>query len=609
MSEVSAAAHPGGTSGVTATKPTQACKTEKCEIRINIGIFFDGTGNNQDWVENGSVNWRAGIKNWWNNKPKNKKTQLQQRADSNVARLFRSYPDDPSDGYFRLYVPGLGTPFPEISEGESYKDDEGKGTGMGFGAGGDGRINYGMLHVLNSMFAAVSVGNQKFIKPAAIKALCREGFNPNLKQDQKDALKPFGLDGKGGLLMDTFHGGNRKDFYKEQLKKLAKKIEMCPKPQLKEVFIDVFSFSRGAAQARVFCNWMNEQFVGDKLAGVATTIRFVGLFDSVAAVGLGPTVTRFTDGHQSWGDAQYLRIPKRVKHCEHYVASHENRGAFSLEDVRVGSSMPDNCRQYRFPGMHSDVGGGYSPLDQGRPVSKKDSAKLSQVPLKYMYEAAEAAKVPLDKELAVKKGGWDCYEIDPAMQAAYDAFLAANGDADKALKDCMMDYLAWRIQIRNRFAELKSVANAAADDREDLIGANQILIDDVALMLEHSTIDAQIAAARNGHSNNQNIEKLRQKKRHQEARINEMSPHAKEIMQRAKSYRAITAAEATLFANYCHDSYAGFKPFDAPVAAGIDAPGTWETEGYLRYRTRYAGNDKRLAMQTSPANDKQTQTA
>ncbi len=39
MSEISAAAHPGSTTGITATKPTQARSSEKCEIRINIGIF------------------------------------------------------------------------------------------------------------------------------------------------------------------------------------------------------------------------------------------------------------------------------------------------------------------------------------------------------------------------------------------------------------------------------------------------------------------------------------------------------------------------------------------------------------------------------------------
>ena len=90
--------------------------------------FFDGTGNNQDWVEDGA-----------------QATQLQRRKDSNVARLFRAYPSKPSKGYFRAYVPGVGTPFSDIGEAQS------RSMGAAFGAGGDGRINFGLLHVINAV--------------------------------------------------------------------------------------------------------------------------------------------------------------------------------------------------------------------------------------------------------------------------------------------------------------------------------------------------------------------------------------------------------------------------------------------------------------------------
>lgn len=76
-----------------------------------------------------------------------------------------------------------------------------------------------------------------------------------------------------------------------------------------------------------------------------------------------------------------------------------------------------------------------------------------------------------------------------------------------------------------------------------------------------------------------------------------LSATAAEVVARANSWRQLTLAEHELFANYCHDSYAGFKPFDAPVVAGIDAPGTWEPEGYLRYRVRFEGNDTRLTQE------------
>jgi hypothetical protein len=52
---------------------------------------------------------------------------------------------------------------------------------------------------------------------------------------------------------------------------------------------------------------------------------------------------------------------------------------------------------------------------------------------------------------------------------------------------------------------------------------------------------------------------------------------------------------ARLFRYLCHDSYAGFRPFDAVRPLGIDIiPGSWEAQGYLRYRRRYEGNDRQI---------------
>ena len=116
MNVIQAAAHPGNTAGVTATYPTLECRAEACEVRAHIGVFFDGTGNNQDWKEQREVNWRKGLVHWWQGHRANEKTQLEMQCDSNVARLFRAYPNVPELGYFRVYVPGVGTPFRDIGE-------------------------------------------------------------------------------------------------------------------------------------------------------------------------------------------------------------------------------------------------------------------------------------------------------------------------------------------------------------------------------------------------------------------------------------------------------------------------------------------------------------
>jgi hypothetical protein len=377
---------------------------------------------------------------------------------------------------------------------------------------------------------------------------------------------------------------------------------------LVEVFIDVFGFSRGAAQARTFCTWLDAFFQGDRLAGVRAHIRFVGLFDTVSAAGVGASVTSFTDGHQGWGDAPYMRIPARVRHCEHYAAMHENRSAFPLEDIRQEGVMPPRTRQFRFPGMHSNVGGGYSPLDQGRGPGRQDSEKLSQIPLNRMFEAAVAAKVPLNKRLAIEQSRWDCYAIAPSLQKAYDEFVSANGAGGRRMKDCLMDYLTWRIRVRDYFAQLPATLRASENDRADLIGANTTLIKDYADVQAAATIDKRLADAEKKHSaissNHGEIDSLRKEKKRLRSAMSSLSATAAEVVSRANAWRQLTLAEHTLFAEYCHDSYAGFKPYEAPLAVGVDLPGTWEPEGYLRYRVRFEGNDTRLTQ--IPPQDTQT---
>lgn len=50
----SIAAHPiGATPGIKPVLPSCAPQAHRCEMALHIGLFFDGTGNNQDWIEPG----------------------------------------------------------------------------------------------------------------------------------------------------------------------------------------------------------------------------------------------------------------------------------------------------------------------------------------------------------------------------------------------------------------------------------------------------------------------------------------------------------------------------------------------------------------------------
>src|SRR6476619_920266 len=89
---------------INRVEPIRSTDCSKCEGNIHIGMFFDGTNNNRDV-----------------DRPK--------LAHTNIARLFDAYLEQPQKGYFRGYIPGVGTAFPEIRErGES---DIGSAFGIG----------------------------------------------------------------------------------------------------------------------------------------------------------------------------------------------------------------------------------------------------------------------------------------------------------------------------------------------------------------------------------------------------------------------------------------------------------------------------------------------
>jgi uncharacterized protein (DUF2235 family) len=99
------------------------------------------------------------------------------------------------------------------------------------------------------------------------------------------------------------------------------------------------------------------------------TIRFVGVWDTVAAYG-GPII-EITRGIDNWIYALSMpdyRLSPRVQCARHALAIDDERDAFHplLWDevyegnlVKVGSVTEERLQQVWFTGMHADVGGGY----------------------------------------------------------------------------------------------------------------------------------------------------------------------------------------------------------------------------------------------------------
>lgn len=566
-------AHPlGATPGIEPISEAQAPRAHLCEMSLHIGLFLDGTGNNQDWVEKGFS-----------------ATQLERRKDSNVARLFRAYPDSSADGLFPMYVPGVGTPFDKIGEYEP------SALGAACGAGGDGRINYGLLHVINSIHSTISPNGRLYAEEPSILALCRNGRLPSnlepgeeatwlARPEDAAALRAVKMGRIGGLLLDAAgQAPQRTQFFKRACAHIAQKMKDHPTPHITEIFIDVYGFSRGATAARTFCNWLLEFFEGETLCGRPAKIRFLGLFDTVASVGV-PASTGLAAGHLSWADAPWLRIPQRVKNCVHHVAMHENRASFPVELVRQNGVLPPRCFEFMFPGMHSDVGGGYAPGDQGKGPRSRDDEKLSQLPLEAMYEASIAAKVPLKKDIATSRSH-DPFSVADNVRQACTAFMAAN-QTEKTLREWLLDYQVWRHRSLSRIRELGWHGRADRADRDNILGASKELQKDIDALNHLASLPSD-----------RHVAPRMQDPREQRARarVARLSDEARHIHQQLLAAPPVSEAAASLFADYCHDSFAGFRPYDQFKILGIDVlPGSWEPEGYLRWRRRFEGDDKQL---------------
>lgn len=533
---------------IVAVEPTLLTDCAKCEGNLNLGLFFDGTNNNMH-------------------------ADLDKFKDSNVARLFRSYLDKPVKGYYCRYIPGVGTRFPEIRE-------EGKSSlGNGFAIGCEERVLFGLLWVINAIHRA-AFNEQEFFNPAQVTALCCcQSINSSIvRSDDHAALASLGLE-NGLRVPDTIGEGMRTTILKDQIKRLEKKL-VKGRPILKECFIDIFGFSRGAAEARVFCHWLDDLLVDGKLAGIIVHFRFVGLMDTVASAGFWSSLvagtTGLDGGHSGWADARFLRIPASVKNCVHMVAMHELRKNFPLDTITVDGVLPSHCQEFAYPGAHSDVGGGYQPGDlgisKGKDVYQGDALKLAQIPLNHMLECAIASGAPMNKDLASTEVNTAPFAIDPRVQKAYDDFLTTSTLKPRAVHEWLQPYLNWRWEVRARYASLDHVRNANKTDAALLIKYNGYLLADAQLLdaPANRSLLSRFSPLHNAMAVTQSLSRAT------------LDAEAPTVLAIAKAAAPTSLELHRMFDHFVHDSLAGFDLH------------AMELTGYWRYRKGFLGSPKRL---------------
>ncbi|MDN3378502.1 MULTISPECIES: DUF2235 domain-containing protein [unclassified Pseudoalteromonas] len=165
--------------------------------------------------------------------------------------------------------------------------------------------------------------------------------------------------------------------------------------EIKICLIDVFGFSRGAAQARAFVNQVNAIYKNNPhyWGGIKPVIRFVGLFDSVASTG--------GDGdnnHSEFYANDELDYPVNLNLASssagfvtHLAAFDEMRDKFPLSSLRTrNKQLLANQREIELPGVHSDIGGGYGSVE-------------TTILYPWQYIAGQAGEPEHDKELAQLK--------------------------------------------------------------------------------------------------------------------------------------------------------------------------------------------------------------
>ncbi|WP_244198932.1 T6SS phospholipase effector Tle1-like catalytic domain-containing protein [Janthinobacterium svalbardensis] len=438
-----------------------------CSIPVKVGLFFDGTNNNLERDKNGV---RTGVLDPKTKKPTSINNVVVDASDashSNVARLFSSFSSDKrSAGYFRYYIPGVGTPFKEI--GELTESDEGKA----FAAGGQSRIIWGLLQVVNSLHAIIDAKGNPLYKDDQAGEFARTYDNA---VGRKKVAHPS--TGRERFMTHS-------EWFAEHIEKLRAAMAAQPRPYIPSLTLSVFGFSRGAAEAVAFCQLFADLLTPgegkvQKFAGIPVIIDFLGVFDTVATVGSSGSVAQTTiapgamfDGHWAWANELLKPLPPCVQAGLHCIAAHEQRMNFPV------TRLKGNIEEVYFPGVHSDVGGGYGPGEQGKGRGGQ-AALLSQIPLAHMFKEARLKGVPLRPFSELEATVQVDFQVSQELARAWEAYTAELNKQGDLLSKHMELYYRWRAVRVKTLEATTSFKAANAQEREDLGSYNRLLAGDL----------------------------------------------------------------------------------------------------------------------------------
>lgn len=422
-----------------------------CANYAHIGVFFDGTNNNKYFsTKEKSHSNVARLYDVFPGKGVLTEEQIRQTArvyyDSEWEKRTLPVPSTfaakekaeyfseaqaRKTMYRKIYVPGVGTPFRQV--GDENDDELGNRLGEAVAKYGNARIIWAMLQVLSLL---MSMSGQEAIPAQELDDMARKLGRPAVDGDVKI------------------------EFYKKlNGSHYLRKLQNDRLPKIEAVNLYVFGFSRGAAAARSFCTRMRT-YLAKLDIKFKINIKFLGLFDTVASVGSAHSSRALygkEDGHHSWA-AMDLMFPSGIDKTVHLVAAHEVRGSFPITSIAGMTG-----EEIVFPGVHSDVGGGYAPTEQGKSVYvDTDTGKLSQIPLSVMYRKAVMAGVPF-----LLPSEWqddtikEVMKVDPVLIRDFNSYRENTDIGGKYLRDMLRKQYAFYIRWRKmRYGTLEKVMSA-----------------------------------------------------------------------------------------------------------------------------------------------------
>ncbi|WP_136681387.1 DUF2235 domain-containing protein [Neptunomonas sp. XY-337] len=111
----------------------------------------------------------------------------------------------------------------------------------------------------------------------------------------------------------------------------------------------------------------------------AVPVRFIGVWDTVGALGIPDDleILNLLDNPDKWRFYDN-KLGEHVRCARHAMAIDEKRSSFTVTRWSNANSHPGDVEEKWFPGVHSDIGGGYAEKD------------LSDVSLRWMMDQAQA---------------------------------------------------------------------------------------------------------------------------------------------------------------------------------------------------------------------------